>query len=130
MSRLVDLCRQCIVFETVADLVVCLQTIAADADARILRIKNRMNPAYNSAESWGYRDVALNLCVASARATELCVDGHVCELQLMLRSFAELKVGMLPFCNLRGVLTVDSVQIINPLAPQEAQWLKGEALAY
>ena len=40
----------------------------------------------------GYRNVAFNLRLRTAAARELGVDTHVCEVQLLLRPFAELKV--------------------------------------
>ena len=40
------------------------------------------------------RDVSLNLRIVTERTAELGIDGHICELQLILRSFAELKVPL------------------------------------
>ena len=57
-------------------------------------MKNRLDPSYDAAASGGYRDVALNVRIASAAAAALGVDGHVCEVQLLLRPFAEIKVGV------------------------------------
>jgi hypothetical protein len=57
-----------------------------------LRIKNRMDPGYDARRSAGYRDVALNLQIVSTQTKALGIDYHVCELQLMLQSVAELKV--------------------------------------
>ena len=47
---------------------------------------------YDGAATAGYRDVALNLRLRTAAAIELGVDAHVCEVQLLLRQFAEIKV--------------------------------------
>jgi hypothetical protein len=58
----------------------------------VLRIKNRLDPDYDSARSAGYRDVGVNLRVVTPETRALGVDAHVCELQLLLRRFAELKV--------------------------------------
>ena len=38
------------------------------------------------------RDVSLNLLIVTGRTAALGIDGHICELQLILHSFAELKV--------------------------------------
>jgi hypothetical protein len=57
-----------------------------------MRIKNRLDPDYDSARSAGYRDVGVNLRVVTPETRALGVDAHVCELQLLLRRFAELKV--------------------------------------
>ena len=92
VSRLVDLCRQSIVFETPDDLASCLEALDSDPDVRVVRVKNRLSPAYDSAASGGYRDVAVNLCIVCSTALELGVEGHICELQLVLLPFAELKV--------------------------------------
>jgi hypothetical protein len=51
-----------------------------------------MDPAF-AARDLGYRDVAVNLCVDSAEARALGVEGHVCELQLLLLPIDALKVG-------------------------------------
>ena len=92
MSLLVDVCRQSIAFESLAELTACLRAIAADPEVTVVRVKNRLDPAYDSADSAGYRDVALNLRIVSAAAQDLGVETHVCEVQLLLKSFAELKV--------------------------------------
>ena len=64
---------------------------------QVVRIKNRLDPAYDSGRSAGYRDVALNLRVVTAEAMALGVDLHVCEVQLLLRPFAALKVCIGPY---------------------------------
>ena len=60
-SRLVDVCRQSIVFQAVADLVECVEAIAQDPDVQVVRIKNRMDPAFDARLSAGYRNVAINV---------------------------------------------------------------------
>jgi len=107
VSRLLDLCRQSIVFDCVRDLFDCLRLIEADPEILLLRIKNRMDPAYNSQPTGGYRDVSLNLLIGSAFTSQFAVDAHVCEVQLILRPFAELKTNSgharyVRFRNLRG----------------------------
>ncbi len=92
VSKLVDICRQSIVFDSVGGIVACLSSILQDKDVEVLRIKNKLDPAYNSAQSAGYRDVALNIRVVTPEAQALGVNAHVCELQLLLRQYAELKV--------------------------------------
>ena len=39
-----------------------------------------------------YRDIAVNLRIDSQDTRRLGVETHVCELQLILRSFADIKV--------------------------------------
>ena len=67
-----------------------------EVQVEVIRIKNRLDPAHNAARSAGYRDVALNLRVMCAAARRLGVDTHVCEVQLLLRKFADLKVASRP----------------------------------
>ena len=90
---LVDVCRQTIVFEGVNDLTQCLKVLSEDQDVHILRIKNRLDPFYDARQSAGYRDVAMNLCISNEQTQVLCIDQHVCELQLLLKSVAEMKVS-------------------------------------
>ena len=90
-SRLLDVCRQSIVFDRIRDVSACLAAIAADADVTLLRVKNRMDPADDAVASGGYRDVNISLCIASAETARLGLDRHVCEVQLLLRCTAELK---------------------------------------
>ncbi len=87
-----DICRQSIIFTNVADLLVCLRAVAADSSVILERIKNRMRPGSSAEETAGYRDVGLNLRVVTAEAALLGVDGHVCEVQLLLLPFAKIKV--------------------------------------
>jgi hypothetical protein len=93
VSRLVDVCRQTVIFRTVEGIIACLASIAKDPDIKILRIKNRLNPEFDARKSAGYRDVALNLQIVTEQTKALGIDAHVCELQLMLQSVAELKVS-------------------------------------
>ena len=92
VSMLVDLCRQSIVFDKISDIMTCLQAITNDTEAIVVRVKNRLDLSYDSSISAGYRDVALNLQIANKDSIELGVETHVCELQLLLKPYAELKV--------------------------------------
>uniref|UniRef100_A0A7S0W940 RelA/SpoT domain-containing protein n=1 Tax=Hemiselmis tepida TaxID=464990 RepID=A0A7S0W940_9CRYP len=91
VSRLLDVCRQSIVFDNVKDLTACLIQIYEDPEATIVRIKNRLDPSYNSYASAGYRDVALNLRICNRRSSHMALDTHVCEVQLLLKQVAEIK---------------------------------------
>jgi hypothetical protein len=92
-SRLLDICRQSIIFDDVPAMTACLRTITADPDAEILRVKNRLDPDFDSAQSAGYRDILLSLCIVTEETRDLGIDLHVCELQLLLRTFHALKVS-------------------------------------
>jgi hypothetical protein len=54
-SWLLDLCRQRLVFETVADMARCIESIAGDKEVIVERVKNRMTESYNPELSSGYR---------------------------------------------------------------------------
>ncbi len=55
VSRLVDVCRQSIVFDRPEDLAACLRAVAADPEVVVHRVKNRLDPAYDARTSAGYR---------------------------------------------------------------------------
>ena len=125
-----DLCRQSLVFDDVAGVAACLAAVRADPEARVLRVKNRLDPGYDAGLSAGYRDVAVNVRVETAASAALGVDGHVCELQLLLQPFAEVKVPppatlypspAEPLCphrrNERAALTFDGVKVARMLPP-------------
>ncbi len=61
-SRLVDLCRQTIVFDEVDDLVQCLEAVMADTDVCVERVKNRMDVKHDVRTTAGYRFVMF-VCV-------------------------------------------------------------------
>eukprot|EP00277_Geminigera_cryophila_P046383 CAMPEP_0173065882 /NCGR_PEP_ID=MMETSP1102-20130122/5869_1 /TAXON_ID=49646 /ORGANISM="Geminigera sp., Strain Caron Lab Isolate" /LENGTH=83 /DNA_ID=CAMNT_0013933211 /DNA_START=22 /DNA_END=273 /DNA_ORIENTATION=- len=64
--------------------------MANDPHVQISRIKNRLSRDYNAVEiSGGYRDVALNLLLVTPETQRLGLDGHVCEVQLILKPFYE-----------------------------------------
>jgi len=107
VSRLLDVCRQSIMFESVKDIHDCLQTIMEDPEVEIVRIKNRLDPNYNSFESAGYRDLALNLRIGNHQSAKLGLDTHVCEVQLLLIEVSKIKNDSghkryIQFRNLRG----------------------------
>mmetsp|Transcript_5051 Transcript_5051/g.11825 ORF Transcript_5051/g.11825 Transcript_5051/m.11825 type:complete len:120 (+) Transcript_5051:44-403(+) len=91
VSKLTDICRNAMVFLEVDHLLLGLEAILSDPEIVLGRVKNRLAFDYDPALSAGYRDVALNLCIRSPYTMELGVAGHVCELQLILKDFAELK---------------------------------------
>ncbi len=86
------MCRQSIVFKKISDLISCLQSLIEDKEVIILRIKNRLDRDYDASCSAGYRDVGLNLRIDSAETVQLGVQMHVCEVQLILIPFADIKV--------------------------------------
>jgi hypothetical protein len=91
VSRICDIVRQCIAFDAVHDISRAIQAIDADPEIQVVRIKNRMSPVYDARRSCGYRDVLLNVCIDSPITRKLGLFKHVCELQLILRSFVHYK---------------------------------------
>mmetsp|Transcript_74915 Transcript_74915/g.200976 ORF Transcript_74915/g.200976 Transcript_74915/m.200976 type:complete len:564 (-) Transcript_74915:54-1745(-) len=89
-SRLIDLVRQTVIYREVCDLKAGLAAMQRDPDVTLLRIKNRLDPAFNASDSAGYRSVAVNLRLSTPETVALGVDLHVCEVQLILQSMAEL----------------------------------------
>ena len=94
VSHLLDICRQSIYFSTVAGIAACLESISNDPDVRLARIKNRFDPDFDSAESAGYRNLAVNLRLDTAETRALGVEIHVCEVQLLLLHMAAIKVSL------------------------------------
>ncbi len=92
VSCIVDLCRQCIVFEDLKDIAACMRIIQADSDVHVLRVKNRLDLRHRSYTSAGYRDVGINLQIVSTETQIAGIDSHICELQLLYKPIAELKV--------------------------------------
>ena len=92
ISHLVDICRQTIIFDDLSSLAECMRIISGDTEARVVRIKNRLDPAFNTARSAGYRDLALNLKVANEETLGMGLEEHVCEVQLILLPMYQLKV--------------------------------------
>ena len=96
VSRLVDLCRQSIYFDSIANIAACLARIAADPDVALARIKNRFQADSGSAEatkeSAGFRNLAVNLRLSTEESRAAGADTHVCEVQLLLIKMAAIKV--------------------------------------
>ena len=84
--------RPCL--NTFSDVFLFVRSTSSNVFACLLywQIKNRLDPGYDAQISAGYRDVGLNLRIGGTMAMELGVETHVCEVQLLLRPFAELKV--------------------------------------
>mmetsp|Transcript_28580 Transcript_28580/g.71958 ORF Transcript_28580/g.71958 Transcript_28580/m.71958 type:complete len:448 (-) Transcript_28580:264-1607(-) len=91
VSMLLDICRETIVFESSCDLASCLLALLGDEDVKVLRVKNRLRESYDSSRTAGYRNVSVNLRLVSETTIACGVDTHVCELQLLLLPFAQLK---------------------------------------
>ena len=90
VSLLIDLCRERIVFGTIQDLTDCLVALSEEEAVEILRIKSTMTKdGCDGQISSGFRFVLVNLRIRTEETIRLCVNGHVCELQLVLLPFAQ-----------------------------------------
>ena len=55
VSRVLDLCRELIVFDSVAELLACVNAVMADDQVVVERIKNRLCDAHDVMATAGYR---------------------------------------------------------------------------
>lgn len=93
VSRLVDITRFSLYFDSFADLTLALDVIVVDFDIKVERVKSRMSLEFDGRASAGYRDVLLNMRLCTKETGMLGCDTHMCEVQLILRSFGELKTS-------------------------------------
>ena len=89
---LLDICRQAIVYESVAALTAGLMAVADDEDVVLVRVKNRMLVGQSASDTAGYRDVAINIRVVNEDTMKLGVETHVAEIQLVLHAIFNIKV--------------------------------------
>jgi hypothetical protein len=89
-SRLLDVSRHTLVCEAPADVLRCVRALADDPEIRVAGVRNSLDPARDSAWSAGFRCVRVSLALRTPAAVQLGVAGHVCEVLLVLRAFAEL----------------------------------------
>jgi len=93
-SRLLDICRECLVFDVLEDLVAMLDRLRQDPEIEIVRIKNRLDPNYNSSTlSAGYRDVMVNIQVRNSETMSLNIEFHIAEIQLIPRAVYERRTS-------------------------------------
>jgi hypothetical protein len=95
-TRLRDLVRGSIVFDTVSEMKASLALILADQNIRILGVKNRFAAKYDAVKmSCGYRDiqisVTLSATVLSSEEVDAGLHELVCEVQLHLAPIYALK---------------------------------------
>eukprot|EP00286_Rhodomonas_abbreviata_P000424 CAMPEP_0181290084 /NCGR_PEP_ID=MMETSP1101-20121128/1229_1 /TAXON_ID=46948 /ORGANISM="Rhodomonas abbreviata, Strain Caron Lab Isolate" /LENGTH=666 /DNA_ID=CAMNT_0023394353 /DNA_START=122 /DNA_END=2118 /DNA_ORIENTATION=+ len=91
MSRLVDVCRERILFASVLDLHRCLTLISEDSQIEICRIKNWLDPEYNGHMTAGFRAVIINFRCMTNQCKALAIETHVCELQLLLQDMDRIR---------------------------------------
>lgn len=89
VARLLDVCRQSVIFRTTHQLAECLRLIGEDDEVVVLQVRNRLRPDYDAPLlSQGYRDVNLSLRFDTPECRRLGIDLHVCEVQLLLSEYA------------------------------------------
>lgn len=93
VSRLVDITRFSLYFDSFTDLTLALGVIVGDFEIKVERVKVRMSLEFDGQSSAGYRDILLNLRLCTKETGMLGCDTHICEIQLILRSFGELKTA-------------------------------------
>ena len=84
LSRVTDIVRECLIFDEVGDIALCLQEIVKDQSVEVVRIKNRLHHSFDAESTAGYRDVLINLRMLS-------MSWKVVEVQLILKQFDALK---------------------------------------
>ncbi|EKX39829.1 hypothetical protein GUITHDRAFT_114079 [Guillardia theta CCMP2712] len=92
-SRVVDICRQRLVVDSMDHLLKLVQLIKDDDALHIVRVKDRMTLPFNHPsmqESCGFRAVLLNFHFLTDEALSFGLAGHICEVQLTLKEFAAL----------------------------------------
>ena len=114
ISRLVDVCRQSIVFDDAAALAACLRALRRDPAARAVRVKNRLDPAVDGRESAGFRNVSVNLRLVTPGTVALGLETHVCELQLSLRRIDERAVRPVAAAAAAAAVRAPEVARIRP----------------
>eukprot|EP00288_Rhodomonas_lens_P007852 CAMPEP_0177723532 /NCGR_PEP_ID=MMETSP0484_2-20121128/18259_1 /TAXON_ID=354590 /ORGANISM="Rhodomonas lens, Strain RHODO" /LENGTH=1024 /DNA_ID=CAMNT_0019235967 /DNA_START=160 /DNA_END=3232 /DNA_ORIENTATION=+ len=91
VPRILDICRQSIVFLELADLTTCLELILADKSLKLHTIKNRYDMTFDASASAMFRDLVVNLRHDDGSLRRVAAETHVCELQLILKGYAALQ---------------------------------------
>jgi hypothetical protein len=82
VSKLTDLVRQRIVFQSLSDIHACLKCIAQNEEIEVLSIANGYDPQSDAAKIAGFREVVVSLRIISKSTVFFCLTRFVCELQL------------------------------------------------
>jgi len=95
-SRLLDICRELLVFDVLEDLVVMLDRLRQDPEIEIVRIKNRLDPNYNaSLLSAGYRYTNMYACMHYACI--ICVYQLLFKPQALIASRRQLGISIMSY---------------------------------
>jgi len=91
-SRLGDIARQTLVFDSLNDLTKCLGVLEADPDVWLVAVKNRYKAEYTAEVTAGFRNVAISLCIISPIAVEYGMSPSHCMLHLKLQIALEVLI--------------------------------------
>jgi len=90
VSRLCDIVRQCIVFESCHDQLKCLHAMCADEHVVVLTVKHNLHWLPISLNYSGFKRIVVKFVITTDAAVARGVVGHVCELQLVVKEMYEL----------------------------------------
>lgn len=90
----IDLVRASITFQSFDAITECVKRIREDPRACVVHAKNRFRREYDAKGTAGYRNVSLSIVLVDAVTSSLGVETHVCELQLGIAPFEDLKHSM------------------------------------
>eukprot|EP00961_Rhodomonas_salina_P228715 3091134-Rhodomonas_salina.1 len=89
---LLDVVRETIVFGSLAAMTACVRDISRSPSLVVDRVRNSLSPHADASHWSGFRSVVFNLRITTPISSGVGVSGHVCELVLVLHSFAILQV--------------------------------------
>jgi hypothetical protein len=93
VSRLLDVCRERIVFESLEDMGDCLEALMADPEVSVVRVKSSMTrPGLNPVVNTGLQFISVNMRIQNSQTKRLAVSAHVCEVLFMLRGAAQASI--------------------------------------
>merc|ERR1712107_152736 len=87
--KVLDMLRSTLQVATISDVYRTLGFILAQPNVLVYRIKNRFDPKFNAKETFGYRD--LNMQISFVEFQDSVFAGHICELQIHIVDMLKLK---------------------------------------
>ena len=99
VCRVLDISRARIVFDDIEGVSRCLSIIKNDRDVEILRLKGRMAQEQRAdceesdGDSFGRRDLMMNICIRNEETVCLGVENHIAEVQLQVITLAALQTS-------------------------------------
>uniref|UniRef100_A0A7S0ELT7 Uncharacterized protein n=1 Tax=Hanusia phi TaxID=3032 RepID=A0A7S0ELT7_9CRYP len=99
VCRILDICRARIVFDDIEGVSRCLLAMQNDGQVEILRLKGRMTQEEvafcddSNLDSFGRRDLILNVCIKNEETLCLGIENHIAEVQLQVVTLAALQTS-------------------------------------